>query len=300
MATQKEIEATYDYMDDIFRMSLGNHADITNAMYNGDFSLTLEQAQEAKHDYILEGINFKKGDRILDIGCGWGPMLKVIKNQGGEGIGLTLSPDQVRACESDGLTAMLRDWKTLDAEELGAFDGIICVGAFEHFCSIEELRDGKQDGIYDRFFKLCRDLLKPRGRLYLQTMMWGDNVPKVEDLDVSAPKLSDQWVLGHVAKYYPGSWLPNGLEHIQKCASPCFKLLSKNDGRLDYIHTMEEWGKYIMAFSLKKLLYSLKLIPKYLFDKNFQYQMTSFFYYCNTLCFKRRIMTHQRIVFEKK
>ena len=72
MATQKEIEATYDYMDEIFRLSLGNHADITGAMYNGDFSMTLEEAQKAKHEYILSGIHFKKGDKILDIGCGWG------------------------------------------------------------------------------------------------------------------------------------------------------------------------------------------------------------------------------------
>ena len=65
MATQKDIEATYDYMDEIFRLSLGNHADITGAMYNGDFSLTLEEAQKAKHEYILAGIHFKKGDRVL-------------------------------------------------------------------------------------------------------------------------------------------------------------------------------------------------------------------------------------------
>ena len=71
MATQTEIADTYDYMDEIFRLSLGESADITGAMYNGDFSLTLEQAQKQKHEYILNGINFKPGDKVLDIGCGW-------------------------------------------------------------------------------------------------------------------------------------------------------------------------------------------------------------------------------------
>ena len=51
MATQTEIADTYDYMDEIFRLSLGESADITGAMYNGDFSLTLEQAQKQKHEY---------------------------------------------------------------------------------------------------------------------------------------------------------------------------------------------------------------------------------------------------------
>ena len=39
---------------------------------------TLDEAQRAKHEYILKGINFKKGDRVLDIGCGWGPMLQAV------------------------------------------------------------------------------------------------------------------------------------------------------------------------------------------------------------------------------
>jgi len=215
-------------------------------------------------------------------------------------MGLTLSPAQMRACKADDLNTILKDWKTLNPKEIGTFDGIVSVGAFEHFCSVEELKAGKQDQVYDQFFKLCNDLLKPGGRLFLQTMMWGDQVPKPTDLNVKAPKLSDQWVLGHLAKYYPGSWLPNGLEHIISCANPYFKLISENNGRLDYIHTMNEWGKAVMRFSFKKLWFVLKLAPRYIADKNFRYQVTSFLYSCNTLCFKRSIMSHQRMVFEKK
>jgi cyclopropane-fatty-acyl-phospholipid synthase len=48
MATQQDIEATYDYMDEIFRLSFGDHGDITCTLYNGDFSKTLEQAQDDK------------------------------------------------------------------------------------------------------------------------------------------------------------------------------------------------------------------------------------------------------------
>ncbi len=68
MANQKNIEATYDYMDDIFQESLGSNADISCARYNNDFNLSLEQAQKAKHQFILKSLKFKTGDRILDIG----------------------------------------------------------------------------------------------------------------------------------------------------------------------------------------------------------------------------------------
>src|SRR6266704_2657599 len=88
MATREEIEATYNYMDEVFRVSLGEHGDVTCALYNGDFTKTLKQAQQDKHDYILDAIHFNSGSRVLDIGCGWGPMLKAVKERGGLAIGL--------------------------------------------------------------------------------------------------------------------------------------------------------------------------------------------------------------------
>ena len=300
MATQKEIEATYDYMDEIFRLSLGSHADITCAMYNGNFSLTLEEAQKAKHEYILSGIHFKKGDRVLDIGCGWGPMLEAIRDRGGYGIGSTLSPAQAEACCVDGFDASVQDWKDLDPKQIGRIDGVVAVGVLDHACSTEELLKGKQEEVYDHFFKLCSDVLEKGGRLFVQTMMWGKRVPHYpEDTDVHAPKLSDSWVIGHLTKFYPGSWPPNNLEQIEKCARPYFRLISENNGRLDYIQTMNEWGKKLAKFSLKKIFLGLKLSPRYIFDKDFRYQVTSFRYGCNRLCFERELMSHQRLVFEK-
>jgi len=61
MATQKEIDSTYNYMDEIFRLTFGEMADITGAMYNGDFSKTLEQAQK-KQTRIHNGrFRYNKG-----------------------------------------------------------------------------------------------------------------------------------------------------------------------------------------------------------------------------------------------
>lgn len=72
MATHEQIEATYNYMDDIFRLTFGECADISGAMYNGDFSKTLEEAQREKHEYVMRNLNIGAGSRVLDIGCGWG------------------------------------------------------------------------------------------------------------------------------------------------------------------------------------------------------------------------------------
>ncbi len=300
MASQKDIELTYDYMDELFRKRIGQNADISCAWYENDFNLTLEQAQLAKHEFILDNIGCKEGDRILDIGCGWGPLLKVIRDHGAEGIGLTLSPAQAQACKESGFTVYIKDFKEALINEFGKFDGIAGVGCFEHLCSVKEKKEGKQDAVYDHFFKSCRELLKPGGRLYMQTMAWGKRVPEPEEMDVTAPKLSDSWVLGHLSKYYPGSWLSNGKEHIEKCAAPYFTLVYAGDGRLDYVQTLKEWGNKVAGFSLEKLKYTIKILPRYLTDQDFRYQITSFRYSCNRLCFERDIMRLPRLVFKAK
>src|SRR5437764_15375555 len=175
-------------MDEIFRLSFGEHADLTCAMFHGDFSKTLAQAQRDKHEYILEGIGFKPGMCVLDIGSGFGPMLKAVQERSGHGIGLTLSRKQAEWCKRAGLEVYVKDWKEVTVDTFGTFDGIVSVGAFEHFCSVEEYLAGKQDGIYDDFFRLCHELLPQNGRLFLQTMMWGKNAPEYTKISLTAEK----------------------------------------------------------------------------------------------------------------
>ena len=75
MADRADLEFTYSLIDRIFRLSLGELADFSGAKYDGDFSMTLEQAQRRKHEYVAEQIGIGPGRRVLDLGCGWGPLL---------------------------------------------------------------------------------------------------------------------------------------------------------------------------------------------------------------------------------
>lgn len=309
MANQQEIEETYNFMDEIIRVSFGEYADVTCALYNGDFSKTLAQAQKDKHDYILQAIGFKEGARVLDIGSGWGPMLQAVEERGGHAIGLTLSTKQVEACQRKGLEVYLQDWKDITVDTFGTFDGIVCVGAFEHFCSVEEYLVGKQDHIYERFFRLCHELLPESGRLYLQTMMLGKNAPEYASLSLEAEKGSNEYIGAVLGKFFPGSWLPFGEEHILRVAGPYFELISDNNGRLDYIETMEQWSRlwnFTFSnfkppnFSFPKLLAVSKLVPRYLTDKNFRCRMELIRNGYDKESFKREILDHQRLIFQKK
>ncbi len=299
MATQAQIEATYNYMDQVFRLTFGENADISGAMFNGDFSKTLEQAQEEKHNYILDNLKISEGSRIIDIGCGWGPLLKAAKMRGANGVGLTLSSKQAESCRSNGLKVYVRDWKEPSVLNLGTFDGVISVGAFEHFCSVDEYLAGKQELVYKKFFELCHALLELGGRIFLQTMMWGKNAPPYQEITLQAPKGSNQYLLAVLSKFYPGTWLPAGVDQIVSSAKPYFKLLSLNNGRLDYIETMTRWRQRVWKLTLPKAWAALKLLPYLITDKDFRYRIESLRGTYNKECFKREIMDHQRMVFER-
>ena len=71
MADRKDLEFTYSLIDCIVRLSLGELPDFSGAKYDGDFSLSLEQAQRRKHEYIADQVGIGAGRRVLDLGCGW-------------------------------------------------------------------------------------------------------------------------------------------------------------------------------------------------------------------------------------
>ena len=304
MANQKEIEAMYNWMDYFHVLRLGDYADFTCALFDGDFTKTLNQAQKDKHDYVFKGINFKSGGRVLDIGCGWGPMLNAVREHGGKALGFTLSSAQNKYNISKGLDSRLQDYKTVDLKKIGQFDQVVSLGAFEHFCSIEEFKAGKQEEIYRNFFKLCSDVLPKGGRLFLQTMIWGKHVPDPDKLSLKAPEDSEEKIVARTVKFFPGSWLPANKEQIIECASPYFNFILTKNGRLDYIETIKRWSdwsevKKSLVKRFKLIMGYARMIPK-LLSADFRVQWAFLRRHDQIVIFEREIFTHERMFFEKK
>lgn len=297
MATARDLDFIYTRIDRLFRLSIGEMADFSGALYHGDFSLSLEEAQRRKHAFVAEQLGIGDGTRVLDLGCGWGPFLDFARRLGARGTGVTLSRGQAAACLRNGLDVHVMDCRTVTPEDFGEFDAAVSFGAFEHFCSREEFAAGRQDTIYADLFRAVRTLLPTGGRFFLQTMVFGRNMIPTEQISLGAPRLSDGHVLALMQATFPGSWLPSGLGQIERAAAPGFRVVSSSSGRLDYIETIRQWRRRFATFSLPKLAVKLTLLPRYLTSRDFRNAFASGIS-ANTLCFERELLDHHRIVFE--
>jgi cyclopropane-fatty-acyl-phospholipid synthase len=299
MAERSDLDFTYSFTDRVVRLSLGELTDFSAAKYDGDLSLTLEQAQRRKHDYVAEQIGLEPGGRVLDLGCGWGGLLNYFRGRGAAGVGVTLSSAQAAACRRHGLDVYVQDARRVTRAQFGPFDAATSLGAFEHFCSPEAYAAGRQEQIYADFFDRVASVLPTGGRLYLQTMVFGRNTVPLEKISVDAPRGSDAWILALLGYQFPGSWLPAGREQIARCAEPHFRLIASESGRLDYIETIAQWNKRIGARSLRKNLLKLQLLPRWLTSPEFRLAFTSGVS-ANKICFERELFDHYRLVLEKR
>jgi cyclopropane-fatty-acyl-phospholipid synthase len=254
VAERKDLEFTYSLIDRIFRLSLGELADFSCAKYDRDFSISLEDAKRRKHEYIAEKIGIGPGRRLLDLGCGWGPLLNFVRGRGGQGFGVTLSSAQVRSCRRHGLEPHLMDVRELTRDTFGPFDAVASLGVFEHFCSPEEHRAGRQDQVYRDIFARAASVLPSRGRLYLQTMVFGRNMIPIDTVSTEAPprfrrlvsRADGTPIPGVVPALWGGAGDPRGRSPLRPSRelqwTPC------------YIETIKQWRARFAQRSWRKTL----------------------------------------------
>ncbi len=126
----------YDVSNIFYEWVLGPSMTYTCAVYP-DIDATLEEAQENKYRLVFEKLRLQPGDRLLDVGCGWGGMVRYAARRGVRVIGATLSAEQAKwaqqAIADEGLTdlAEVRHSDYRDVSEAG-FDAVSSIGLTEH------------------------------------------------------------------------------------------------------------------------------------------------------------------------
>jgi cyclopropane-fatty-acyl-phospholipid synthase len=208
-------EKHYDTGNDLFTSMLGR-----TMAYSCGYWLkakNLDEAQEAKLDLICKKLNLKKGQQILDIGCGWGSFAYfAAKNYGVKVVGVTVSKEQLKFAENlcKGLLVefRLQDYRTLQEK----FDHIVSVGMFGHV--------GAKN--YKTFFKIAKNCLKDNGLFLLHTIgskKSGNN--------------TDPWLNKYI---FPNGMLPS-LKRIASSAEDLFVIEDVHNFGPDYDKTLMAW-----------------------------------------------------------
>jgi cyclopropane-fatty-acyl-phospholipid synthase len=211
----------YDLSDRLYDLFLDSDRQYSCAYFKDPFA-TLEQAQADKKAHIAAKLHLQPGQKVLDIGCGWGGMaLYLNRTADVDVLGITLSREQLAVARQRAEAAGVADrvkFELIDYRDVtGPFDRIVSVGMFEHV--------GPRH--YRTFFRRTRELLSRDGVMLLHTIgrMGGPGVP-------------NPWTNKYI---FPGSYVPALSEII--AASERTRLIASDIEmlRLHYAHTLAHW-----------------------------------------------------------
>ena len=277
-ASRKAIEHHYDVGREFYRLWLDPRMVYSCALWTGDLDDDLEGAQLAKLSWHATSARADGVSRVLDIGCGWGAMLRFLIEERGVGhvTGLTLSADQASSCELPGRGEVrLEDWR--DHRPAQPYDAIISIGAFEHFAR-DELSKADRRAVYRHFFDRCAGWLLDGGRLSLQSIAY-------EDFDREQSPTSPFFK----QEIFPESGLPR-LGDIVDAAEKSFRLVDFRSDARHYEHTLMLWQRRL---ELNKAD-ATRLVGHDVYRRYLRYLRVS------RAMFQRGVCTLYRLAFERR
>ncbi|WP_310469018.1 cyclopropane-fatty-acyl-phospholipid synthase family protein [Sphingomonas sp.] len=220
-SSRRNVAHHYDLSDELYELFLDDDRQYSCAYYR-DPANSLEQAQADKKAHIAAKLALKPGQRVLDIGCGWGgTALYLHRVAKVDVLGVTLSERQLKIARERAAAAGVSDhvrFELVDYRDVeGPFDRIVSVGMFEHVGLAH----------YEEFFARCRELLKPDGVMLLHT------IGKLGKAGPPDP-FTDKWI-------FPGYHVPSLSQMVS--ASEKVRLIASDVEtlRLHYAYTLRAW-----------------------------------------------------------
>ncbi len=238
----------YDLSDDLYDLFLDKDRQYSCAYFTNPETVSLDQAQLDKKAHIAAKLALEPGQRVLDIGCGWGGMALYLNRVAGvDVLGVTLSEEQLKVARRRAQEAGVADrvkFELIDYRDVqGQFDRIVSVGMFEHVGVPQ----------YRTFFRTCHNLLKSDGVMLLHTIG-----------RLNGPATTDAFTRKYI---FPGGYAP-ALSEIMQGSEPN-KLFPTDIEvlRVHYYHTLRHW--YDRAVAAKEQIVAL-------YDERF-YRMWTFY-----------------------
>jgi cyclopropane-fatty-acyl-phospholipid synthase len=232
----EDVQAHYDISNDFFGLFQDPTRTYSCAYYERD-DMTLEEAQIAKIDLALGKLDLRPGMTLLDIGCGWGSVMKrAVERYDVNVVGLTLSRNQCALGQQilDGVDTersrrvLLRGWEEFDEP----VDRIVSIEAFEAWPKSK----------YKAFFDTCYRIMPDDGRMLLQTIM-GHPLKRWPEMGIPIT-MSDLKFMRFIAKeIFPGGAVPCDEDVIEYSGNAGFKVDNLDTMTPHYVRTLDTWAK---------------------------------------------------------
>ena len=254
---RRNIHAHYDLGNDFYQAWLDPTMSYSSALFDAGEPCDLECAQRAKYRRILDRLDVQPGDRILEIGCGWGGFAELAARERGAFVhGITLSTEQLAYCKERArrcgleqqIEVELRDYRDVE----GTFDFVVSI----------EMIEAVGEAYWPGYFSVVRDRLRHGGRALVQTIVIADELFK------SYRKGTD-----FIQQYiFPGGMLPSPSAFARQAEAAGLTLGDGYFFGLDYAQTLRLWRERYneAAPSLRKLG----------FDARFERLWNFYFAYC--------------------
>ncbi len=267
--SKRNVAHHYDLDDRLYELFLDADRQYSCAYFT-DPGNTLEQAQADKKAHIVAKLALKPGQRVLDIGCGWGGLaLYMHQATGVDVLGVTLSAEQLKVARERAVAAGVADhvkFELIDYRHVtGNFERIVSVGMFEHVGPAH----------YEEFFRKCRNLMTEDGVALLHTIG-----------RMGTPGVTDAWT----AKYiFPGGYCP-ALSEIVTASEKSLITTDIETLRKHYAWTLRHWYDRVGARRAE---------IEALFDARF-FRMWRFYLAGSIVAFENGILCNYQLQFVRR
>jgi cyclopropane fatty-acyl-phospholipid synthase-like methyltransferase len=260
--TDEMVQRCYSYVDSFLKLQ-NSGIDLGFNFWDKTYVTNIE-AQQRKWNYMINAINLKQGDWLLDVGCGYGDWLNYAKSKGINVLGINISPQQAEAVKKkfdiDVLNITIHEFYKIVSDTshpkhdsyahlLGKFDAITFMDTVEHYAPPQyKWFRKKQDAIYQGIFHLSELLSKEKGRVFISCLHTND-----KPMDIYRKfcwYILDSTMCG---------LYPHGKDGLTKNASS-YTVISHVDRTEDYrlsaVKTSEGWQRAKFRFGLRFLDFS--------------------------------------------
>ena len=254
--SRKNIHAHYDIGNAFYQLWLDPSMTYSSALFSEATGTNLELAQQAKYRAILEQLQVAPGERVLEIGCGWGGFAELAARDGLHVTGLTLSTEQLAYARQ-----RLADAGLEAATDLRLCDYRDSRSQYDAVASIE-MFEAVGESYWPSYFECVARSLKPGGRACIQTI-------------VIANELFERYRKGtdFIQQYiFPGGMLPSPQVFESTAAKYGLKVSATRSFGIDYADTLVAWGH---AFHAK-----LEQVRAQGFDERFVRTWEFYLCYC--------------------